>query len=171
MKPIPILLLAAAVAAPLAPASALDTNTRSSADLRREGPSVLSASERSNYRQVFAAIHSGDWAGASARLAGMRDGPLHAAATAELYLAKGSPVVSMEQALTLLREAPYLPQAAQLGRLAERRGATSLPDLPQTQNLVWAGSQPRRARGDSVANDPVAPSWKPGNFFGERFGK
>jgi hypothetical protein len=156
MKPMSALLLAATIAIPAAPALALDAGASRSSDLRSEGPSVLSASERSNYRAIFAAIHSGDWAGASARLAGMRDGPLHAAATAEIYLAKGSPVVSMEQALNLLREAPYLPQAAQLGRLAQRRGATSLPDLPRTQDLVWAGSQPRRSRADSVANDPVA---------------
>src|SRR3546814_12339216 len=83
----------------------------------------------------------------------MRDGPLHAAATAEMYLAKGSPVVSLEQAMTLLRQAPYLPHAAQLGRLAERRGAARLPDLPHIQTLVWAGSQQRRATPDSVAHD------------------
>jgi hypothetical protein len=23
----------------------------------------------------------------------------------------------------------------------------------------------------AVADDPIAPAWKPGNFFGERFGK
>src|SRR3546814_20644500 len=86
----------------------------------------------------------------------MRDGPLHAAATAEMYLAKGSPVVSLEQAMTLLRQAPYLPHAAQLGRLADRRGAERLPDLPHIQNLVWPGTQPRRARPESVANDPAA---------------
>src|SRR3546814_15398272 len=86
----------------------------------------------------------------------MRDGPLHAAATAEMYLAKGSPVVSLEQAMTLLRQAPYLPHAAQLGRLAVRRGAERLPALPHIQKHVWAGSPPPRARAESVANDPAA---------------
>ena len=156
MKPLRALLIAATLALPAAPALALDVGTSRSADLRRDGPSVLSASERSNYREVFAALDRQDWAGVAARLAGMRDGPLHAAATAELYLAKGSPMVSMEQALTLLRQAPYLPQAAQLGRLAQRRGATELPDLPRAQDLAWAGSQPRRARAHSVATDPAA---------------
>src|SRR3546814_12138314 len=91
----------------------------------------------------------------------MRDGPLHAAATAEMYLAKGSPVVSLEQAMTLLRQAPYLPHAAQLGRLAARRGAESLPDLPHLQNLVWAGSPPRRARAESLAHHPPARELAP----------
>src|SRR3546814_13748443 len=58
--------------------------------------------------------------------------------------------------MTLLRQAPYPPHAAQHGRLAERRGAERLPDLPHIQNLVWAGSQPRRPRAESVANDPAA---------------
>jgi soluble lytic murein transglycosylase len=156
MKPLRALLLAAIIALPAARAVALDANVSRSSDLRRDGPSVLSASERGNYREVFAAIDNGDWAAAAARLAGMREGPLHAAATAELYLAEGSPVVSMEQALTLLRQAPYLPHAAQLGRLAERRGAEELPDLPRVEDLVWAGSQPRRDRAESVANDPMA---------------
>ena len=137
------LLLAAAAALPAAPAIAIDASPSRSSDLRRGEPSVLSASERSNYREVFAGLDRGDWAGAAARLSGMRNGPLHAAATAELYLAKGSPVVSLGQLMTLLERAPELPQAAQLGRLAERRGAETLPRLPEAQNLVWAGSQPR----------------------------
>src|SRR3546814_20116609 len=103
MKPLRTLLLAAAVALPAAPSVAFDASASSSSDLRRDGPSVLSASERTNYREVFATIDRRDWAGAAARLAGMRDGPLHAAATAELELAKGAPVVSLEQEMTLLR--------------------------------------------------------------------
>src|SRR3546814_17969298 len=87
----------------------------------------------------------------------MRDGPLHAAATAEMYLAKGSPVVSLEQAMTLLRQAPYLPHSAQLGRPAERRGAERLPDLPHIQNLVLAGRPPRPPRPRSAPNAPPAP--------------
>ena len=150
------LLLAAAAALPAAPAIAIDASPSRSSDLRRGEPSVLSASERSNYREVFAGLDRGDWAGAAARLSGMRNGPLHAAATAELYLAKGSPVVSLRQLMTLLERAPELPQAAQLGRLAERRGAETLPRLPEAQNLVWAGSQPRRARARGVEGDPVA---------------
>src|SRR3546814_13088061 len=50
---------------------------------------------------------------------------------------------------------PYLPQAAQLGRLATKRGATDLPTLPFEARLAWAGSAPRRLGADSVS-DPAA---------------
>lgn len=124
-------------------------------------PSPLSASERSSYREIFAAIRSGDWAGAAARLNAAGDGPLHDVARAELYLAKGSPHVELEQILPLLARAPEMPKAAQLARLAETRGAVEIPGVPQAQRLVWAGSQPRRARAKSVKGDPIADILEP----------
>jgi soluble lytic murein transglycosylase len=139
------LLLAAAIATPAIPAAAYAPPA-----------SQLGASERSHYREVFAAIRAGDWAGATARLDGMREGPLHPVARAEIYLGKGSPRVELEQVMPLLARAPEMPQAAQLARLAESRGASELPSIPQAQNLVWAGSQPRRARPKTVKGDPVA---------------
>src|SRR5688500_5230636 len=140
------LLLAACLALPAAPALA-DSGRQAPA------PSELSAAERTGYREVFAAIRSGDWATAAARLQAMRDGPLTHVARAELYLAKGSPRVELEPLLALLTQAPELPQAEQIARLAAGRGATSLPDMPQTQNLVWQGSQPRRSRAQSIKGD------------------
>lgn len=158
MKKLHALLLAAAVLMPAAPAFAADpTVVRSGELMRRETRQEgMSASERSAYRQLFAAIRTGDWAGASARLDGMREGPLHDIARAELYLAKGSPRVELHQILPLLANSPEMPKAAQLARLAETRGATSLPPIPQARDLAWAGSQPRRARAKSVKGDPVA---------------
>ena len=91
MKPLSALMLAAAIALPAAPGLALDTNVSRSTDLRRGGPSVLSASERSHYRAIFSAIDNGDWAEAAARLDGMREGPLHAAATAGVSPRGGAP--------------------------------------------------------------------------------
>ena len=35
-------------------------------------------------------------------------------------------------------------------------GATELPALPSAHDLVWAGSQPRRARARRVNGDPIA---------------
>src|SRR3546814_18637332 len=123
MKPLRTLLLAAAVALPAAPSVAFDASASSSSDLRRDGPSVLSASERTNYSEVFANIDRSDWAGAAARLAGMRDGPLHAAATAQMYFAKAPPGVSLWPAMTPLRQAQSLPPAAPIGRPADKRAA------------------------------------------------
>src|SRR3546814_14819779 len=57
--------------------------------------------------------------------------------------------------MPILARSPWLPQAAQPGRLATRRGATDLPTLPPEVGLSWAGSAPRRVGADSVS-DPLA---------------
>jgi soluble lytic murein transglycosylase-like protein len=144
------LLLAAALALPAAAAQAEDVGHR------RGSPAELSQDQRAAYRQVLAAIRSGDWLGAAAKLATMEEGPLHAALTAELYLAKGSPKVELPQLLALIQRAPYLPKADQLARLAASRGATDLPTLPQAQKLVWQGTQPRRGRAPATKGDQAA---------------
>jgi soluble lytic murein transglycosylase-like protein len=86
----------------------------------------------------------------------MPDGLLHAAARAELYLARGSPKVETEQLLSLIEKAPELPKADQLARLAQTRGATAMPTLPQGQSLVWQGGQPRRSRAQGTKGDAAA---------------
>jgi soluble lytic murein transglycosylase-like protein len=150
------LLFAAALALPIAPAAAADDAGVGRSARRAASPSVLSDSQRSNYREVFAAIRASDWAGAAARLDGMGDGPLHGIARAELYLAKGSPKVEMEPLLALISASPDMPQAAQLARLATTRGAAQLPYIAQPQELRWQGGQPRRARARGVSGDSVA---------------
>jgi soluble lytic murein transglycosylase len=147
------LLLAAAFALPAVAATA---QAQAAAP-----PTQLSDSERTNYREAFAAIKAADWAGANARLDAMRDGPLHATARAEIYLAKESPRAGLEQILPLLANAPEMPMAAQLSRLAESRGAYEVPSIPTTQTLVWAGSQPRRARAKTIKGDPIADALEP----------
>jgi soluble lytic murein transglycosylase len=151
-----LLLLALATALPVAPAAANSAARGALPGKQQATPSVLNPTEREQYRRIFAAIRSGDWASAAAGLDATGDGPLHAAARAQLYTAKGSPVVSLEQLQTLLAAAPDLPQAEQLGRLALRRGATELPQLPQAQRLIWQDGQPRRARARSTSGDPAA---------------
>jgi soluble lytic murein transglycosylase-like protein len=146
------LLLAAALALPAAPALADGGDTAASG---------LSAEQRSAWREVFAAIRADDWLGAATRLSTLPDGPLHRAARAELYLAKGSPKAELPQLLALLEAAPEMPKAEQLARLALTRGATELPPLPQAQSLVWVGSQPRRGRPDATKNDPAAAELEP----------
>jgi soluble lytic murein transglycosylase-like protein len=144
----PFLLAAAALALAAAPSPAAP----------REGiPAVLSDPQRSDYRAALDAIRASDWAGAAAKLDAMPDGPLTNALRAELYLAKGSPRVELEPLTALLAKAPEMPKADQIARLAATRGATSLPPLPQSYELVWQGSQPRRDRVRSVLRD--APSF------------
>jgi soluble lytic murein transglycosylase-like protein len=154
-----LLLAAAALAVPGA-AVASDTDGAAAA-ARVPLPSQLSEAQRSDYRFVFSAIRAGDWTGAQARLASMGEGPLHDAARAELYLAPGSPKVELDPLMGLLARAPDLPQAPQLARLARTRGATSLPDLPSAQDLVWQSGQPRRSRPAATKGDRVAAELEP----------
>jgi soluble lytic murein transglycosylase-like protein len=124
-------------------------------------PAQLSASERDNYRAIFAALRAQDWAGAAGRLDGMRDGPLHNLARAMLYTMPGSPRVETAPLTELLARAPELPQAEALARLARTRGAESLPDLPDTQRLYGLAGQPRRARPRPIRGDEVADRLEP----------
>jgi soluble lytic murein transglycosylase-like protein len=124
-------------------------------------PTQLDASERDNYRAVFASLRAQDWAGAAGRLDGMRSGPLHDLARAMLYTMPGSPRVELQPLTELLMRAPDLPQAESLVRLARARGAESLPRLPETLRLVGLGGQPRRARARPIRGDSVADSIEP----------
>jgi len=145
------LLLAAAIALPAAPALAQDGRGPDTA-----AASAMTDAQRSAYRDVLAAIRSGDWITAAARLDSTPEGPLHNALRAELYLAKDSPRVETEPLVALVARAPDLPKADQLVRLAVTRGATGVPALPLPQKLLWQGSQPRRARAAAASRDPVA---------------
>jgi soluble lytic murein transglycosylase-like protein len=141
---------AAALAAP-APNPAPATGTRLD-----HIPDQLDAAQRSGYRLVFAAIREGRWTDAQIALDSMAPGPLHAIARAELYTAKGSPRVELAPLVALLNEAPELPEAEQLRRLAQARGASDLPPLPVQQRLIWQDGAPRRVRTKPTASDQVA---------------
>lgn len=132
-------------AAPAAPAAA-------TAQL----PDQLDAAQRDGYRQVFGAIRDGRWQDAQIGLDQLKPGPLHALARAELYTAKGSPRVEAETLATLLGEAPDLPQAEALRRVALARGAVDLPPLPAAQRLIWNDGAPRRVRARTTKSDAVA---------------
>lgn len=159
MRRLKTALLAAGLALVAAPALAEDQATASRSALLL--PTMLSASERDNYRAVFAALRAQDWAGAAGRLDGMREGPLHNLARAMLYTMPGSPRVEMEPLTSLLARSTELPQAADLARLARARGAESLPQLPPEQRLVGLGGQPRRARPRNIRGDEVADQLEP----------
>lgn len=105
---------------------------------------------------VFAAIRGGQWASAQAGIAALPASPLAALAKAQLFTAKGSPTVTADQVLALLREAPELPQAEQLQRMAIGRGALQAPPVPRRAALVPIGSTPRRGRTGAVTGDVEA---------------
>jgi len=119
-------------------------------------PSQLDAAQRDGYRTVFTAIRESRWTDAQIGLDTMKPGPLHAIARAELYTAKGSPKVELEPLLAFLNEAPELPEAAAIARLATARGAIELPPLPQAQTLIWQDGAPRRAHAKSIKSDLIA---------------
>jgi len=120
-------------------------------------PALLTAAQRDQYRQVFAAIRAARWDDAAARLDGLKDGPLTYYARAELYTAKGSPKVELAAIEALLAAAPELPQAPQLARLARTRGAIEVASIPEPQRLSWLGSAPIRKRAASNSkSDRVA---------------
>ncbi len=129
-----------------APAQAASDGESASVPVRTSYAAQLGPHARDKYRDIFAAIHAGEWADAAAKLDAMPEGPLHAVARAELYLAKGSPKVSGEALAALAEKAPDLPQAQALERLALSRGVATVTDLPAPQDLRWLGSAPRRGK-------------------------
>jgi len=147
-------LLAALSCATLIPAAALAEPPRPAAAAGI--PPLLSPAQRAAYRTVFEAIAASRWNDAQLALEAMAPGPLHAYARAELYTAKGSPRVELEPLVTLLTQAPELPQAETLQRLAKARGAVDLPPLPEAQRLVWQNGAPSRVRAKSVKSDQIA---------------
>ncbi len=122
-------------------------------------PVQLGPNARTLYREIFAAIDARDWDAAAAKLAAMDEGPLHPLARAVIYTAKGSAKVEAPELVNLAANAPDLPQAPALIRLAGSRGATTVPLLPEVRDLTWLGTSPRRGRvastGDQsgIAND------------------
>ena len=119
-------------------------------------PAQLDAEQRAGYARVFAAIRAGNWLDARLALAGMKPGPLHSIALAEILTGKGSPKASVEDLTKLLADAPELPEAEAIARLAKARGAESLPELPYVRALSWQKGAPVRRRAKSLTSDQVA---------------
>jgi len=145
----------AAAAAPIAqaaPAAPPATTMATTAAL----PPQLGPNARERYREIFAAIESGRWADATAKLDAMGVGPLDSVARAAIYLGKGSPKVDGSALASLAARAPELPQSVALVRLAAGRGAQIVPLLPEVRQLNWLGTAPRRTRAARIEGDPEA---------------
>lgn len=124
-------------------------------------PPQLTPAQRDSYAALFADLAAQNWAGALGRLDSLPEGPLHNAARAVLYTAPGSPRVELEPLLALASRAPELPQAADLARLAQLRGAVQPPQVVPVQRLIGQRGQPRRQRPRPNSGDPVARELEP----------
>jgi len=105
---------------------------------------------------VFDAIDAGNWTSAQAGIAALPASVLTPVARAELYTAKGSPVVDLASLEALIAQAPELPQANQLAAMAFGRGATTTPGYFQEKPTVNLGSAPVRYRAHPVQGEPAA---------------
>ncbi|MEO5937596.1 MAG: transglycosylase SLT domain-containing protein [Sphingomonas sp.] len=122
------------------------------ATMSRGIPAQLDSDQRAGYNAVFKAIREQRWVDAQIQLTTMKPGPLHSIATAQLYLAKGSPRVENDALLTALANAPELPQAPAIARILASRGVVA-PGLPVPQKLVWANGASTRGRAKPTKLD------------------
>ncbi|HKX91888.1 MAG TPA: lytic transglycosylase domain-containing protein [Sphingomicrobium sp.] len=109
-----------------------------------------------DWRGVFDAIDAGQWASAQAGIAALPPSILTPVAKAELYTAKGSPTVDLASLQTLIAQAPELPRAEQLARMAWNRGAATMPFYVQAKPTTRLGSAPGRYRARPVQSEPNA---------------
>jgi soluble lytic murein transglycosylase-like protein len=109
-----------------------------------------------DWRGVFDAIDSGNWASAQAGIAALPKSVLTPVAKAELYTAKGSPVVDLASLQALIADAPELPQADQLAAMAVRRGALTQPTIIGEKPTSSIGSAPYRYKAKPVQGEPYA---------------
>ncbi len=105
---------------------------------------------------MFDAIDAGSWASAQAGIAALPRGVLTPVAKAELYTARGSPVVDLASLQALIAEAPELPQAEQLAAMAVKRGALAPPAIISEKPIYGIGSAPYRYKAKPVQGEPYA---------------
>ena len=145
--------------APLDPASSEQPATAPSSPKPVVAPPANSAPPPRviprDWRGIFTAIVNGEWEVARLGIEAMPNGPLKPYARAELFTAKDSPKVELAPILALLAEAPELPQAEQLQRMAMTRGAIEPPAIYWSRATVSLGSAPRRGRTRPVEGEPA----------------
>lgn len=137
-------------------ATSLAMVTASPATARDNNYTILDSSEKRLFTEIYAAIDGKDWDRVENLLAEAPEGPMTAMATSEYFLAGGSPTISAERLEKLLSEAPYLPRAEQIERLAQKRGVTRLPERPGIQRLSYLGGAPRRDLPRNVAGTDIS---------------
>lgn len=150
-----LVLTASVILLPLSPALAQDGGAVlfKSSSVAKDIPSQLKRSQSEHYRALFKAMGGNQWDVAKNLIADAPKGPLKSIAQAEYFLAANSPRAELGPLLVLVNEAPHIPQAAQLGRLAKKRGAQLLPDLPQRRNLSYVPGLPIRKKPGAIKSD------------------
>lgn len=118
---------------------------------------VLSAEDRTHYRQLFAAIDAEQWVVVESLLEQRPEGLLTQIARAEYYTHANSPKVAPEQITAWFAAGTDLPQAEQIARMGAKRGVTDLPPLPGEQGLARQPYAPKRILPRSV-NDGTMPA-------------
>ena len=143
------LMAAAMMTAPAARAETADVLPDMASIGASASPFDLRDGDKARYSAIFSALHAERWAEAKAMILALDpQDAVRPVALSELYLARNSPRVELFDLLDLINKAAWLPKADQLSRLAQKRGATILPALPQIQKMVWLGSanMSRRSR-------------------------
>ena len=119
-------------------------------------PTAKPVTAPKDWRGVFDAIDAGNWSSAQAGIATLPRSVLTPLAKAELYTAKGSPVVDLASLQALIAEAPELPQADQLAAMAVKRGALTPPLIMIEKPTISIGSAPIRYKAKPVQGEPYA---------------
>jgi soluble lytic murein transglycosylase-like protein len=152
-----VLLLQSQPSDPLAPQpDSSEPSEATPAQTAPPAPPVAVVPVPRDWRGVFDAIRAGQWAAAQAGIAALPPSPLTLVAKAELYTAKGSPRVGLDPLLDLLVEAPDMPKADQIQRLAEARGLIDTPRITPRYPLLPLAASPRRGRPRPVTGDVEA---------------
>ena len=148
----------ALIALPFTPALAKDGGAVlfKSSSIAKDIPSQLKRKQSEHYRAIFKAMGGNEWDTAKNLIADAPNGPLKSITQAEYFLAANSPRAELGPLLVLVNEAPHIPQAAQLGRLAKKRGAQLLPNLPQRRNLSYVPGLPIRKKPNAIKSDSAA---------------
>ena len=114
-----------------------------------------------DWREVFAAIRSGNWSSASAGIAVLPPSVLTPAGQGRALhrqgLARGRP----QPLQALLAEAPELPQAEQIARMAFARGATATPPILARRQLTWLGRRRAGIARRPIQGEPAADQLRP----------
>ncbi|GAB5481444.1 MAG: lytic transglycosylase domain-containing protein [Parasphingorhabdus sp.] len=149
---------AALISLPFTPALAKDGGAVlfKSSSIAKDIPSQLKRKQSEHYRAIFKAMGGNEWDTAKNLIADAPNGPLKSITQAEYFLAANSPRAELGPLLVLVNEAPHIPQAAQLGRLAKKRGAQLLPNLPQRRNLSYVPGLPIRKKPNAIKSDSAA---------------
>ncbi|WP_194743660.1 lytic transglycosylase domain-containing protein [Thermaurantiacus tibetensis] len=117
-------------------------------------PPQLSPAQRAAYRQVFRDIAAGRLAQASAGLAAMPRGLLHATAESQILLRRGTSA-GRAALVSWLEANPDAPQARDILALARRTGAADLPPIASERALVPVRLTPSMGPRGSRLETPV----------------